>query len=132
MKVTTNIVEGRFTTEYTERATPDTEYTECVWNMGHGLEFCVFSVPSQTGSVCSVVKRYGGDLCLPRNTQNGFAVAEHTERKRLGFQCVPCAAEGGFSVFSGQERLARVDLPQNTQNGFADTEHTEDVGKVTA
>ena len=73
-------------------------------------------------SVCSVCRRrrfpcvqwprrHGGDL--PQNAQNGLSAdTEHTESVggvvRLGFQCIQCAAGGGFSVFSGKKKLCSV------------------------
>ena len=51
----------------------------------------------------SVVLEWSGKD-LPQNTQNGLRPSQNTQkvlrRKGLGFQCIQCAAGGGFSVFS--------------------------------
>ena len=74
----------------------------------HGVWTSVYSVCREAASVCSVAKNgwRGGDL--PQNTQNGLRPSQNTQkvlrRKGLGFQCIQCAAGGGFSVFSGRKR----------------------------
>ena len=77
--------------------------------VGYGESIGAFLCPSQTASVCSVVKncwRGAGGLyhrthrtaCRPtQNTQKVLG------REWLGFQCIQCAVADGFSVFCGSK-----------------------------
>ena len=113
-----------FTTEHTERATPDTEHTEDLRKARGSTS--VYSVCREAASVCSVAKTAGTEGGIPQNTQkifrkHGVRISVYSVCRRRRLQCVQwprlLARREGFTT----EHTERLTPSQNTQKGTANS-----------